>query len=708
MVSYADVLRGAPSALQSLRGKKVIVGGTAIELGDRFTVPHGRIISGPILQVLAAESVLQGRELQRTSAMLALPGIVLLALGMAALRCPAFSARRAIILLGLGIAAEAGATSLQSVVPVIVDTSLFQVAVVGYLVMSTLDEIDFRGMLSRIADRRFERIAMSLGDGLLCADHAGKITVCNPVAAAIFGYRAGELMARPVEDLFRGTFPPEPSSGQATAVELVGLRKDGTAFPVEVCRSRWEGFDGVQYGFVLRDISTRKQEAQRVRYLAEHDTLTGLANRHRLHQNLNAELALAQTHGGKLALLLLDLDRFKEVNDTFGHTYGDQVLIAVGTQLNDLVADGGLVARLGGDEFAVVISGQDVDDRARTLAEKIVSAFSLSPVVVQSRRLWVNASVGVAYCPDHGATADALFSNADLALYRAKANGRSQFAVFETEFRNAFERRLSLEAELKHALDDGQFELFYQPQVDLRHDRLAGAEALIRWRHPERGLVPPAEFMPVVNTSSMASDIGKWVLLAACKQGSLWQQRGHEVRIAVNLAPSQLRSGDLAIVVGQALNETGLSPSLLELEVTEDIVLADEATALDNFRELRELGVSLAFDDFGTGYAGLSYLKKFPFNVLKIDKSFVAGLCTSSDDMAIVGATISMSKQFGLTVIAEGIEDGGTAEALRNLACDEGQGYLYGRPLPAAEFEQCFLAQRDPVERAPDREACAA
>ena len=701
MVSYIDVLRGSPSVLQSLKGKKVVVGGTAIELGDRFTIPQGRIISGPMLQVLATESISQGRDLQRISATLTVPGMILLGLCMLVLGRSLSPGWRAMLLASVGVAIEAGAAYFQSRVPIIVDTSLFQVAVAGYLLVSTLDEIDFRGMLSRIADRRFERIAMSLGDGLLCADHEGRITMCNPVAAAIFGYRIDEMIAWPIENLFapaaqgpRSAFNKlrsEASPNGGNVIELIGLRKDGAVLPVEVSSSGWDGVDGLQYGFVLRDISVRKREAEKIRYLAEHDTLTGLANRHLLHQHLNAELSKAQTHVLKVAAIVLDLDRFKEINDTFGHTYGDRVLIAVAAQLNDLVVGGGLVARLGGDEFAVVVSGADVEVRAANLAAKIVTALSHSPIVVEDRPLWINASVGVAYYPDHGATADELFSNADLALYRAKTNGRGQSVIFERGLRNAFEQRLSLEAELKRAADTAQFELFYQPQVELRNGTVVGAEALIRWRHPTRGLVSPAEFMPIINTSSMASDIGNWVLASACTQGSIWQKKGYAVRIAVNLSPSQLRSGDLAIVVNKVLKETGFPPSLLELEVTEDIVLADEESALDNFRELQQLGVRLAFDDFGTGYAGLSYLKKFPFNVLKIDRSFVAGLCTSSDDMAIVGATISISKQLGLSVIAEGIEDYQTAEALRMLACEEGQGYFYGRPTPAAEFEQRFL-----------------
>jgi diguanylate cyclase (GGDEF)-like protein/PAS domain S-box-containing protein len=706
-VSYVDVLRGRPDVLQSLQGRKVVIGGTAIELGDRFTIPHGRIISGPMLQILAAESILQGRDLQRISGVLALPGIVLLGVCMVVLRRPTLSAQRAILLLIFGIAVELGAAYLQSRAPLIVDTSLFQVGVAGYLLFFTMDEIDFRGMLARIADRRFENVAMSLGEGLLCANREGRITMCNPAAAAIFGYDIDEMMGHPVEYLFdcstgkasiskilRAEFPADAGH----LVELSGLRKNGEIFPAEVCLSRWEGIDGIQYGFIVRDITVRKREAEKIRYLAEYDTLTGLANRHVLNQKLHAELTAAQTLGRKVGLLVLDLDSFKEINDTFGHTYGDRVLVAVAGQLKDLVAECGLVARLGGDEFAIVVSGGDSEDRTRGLAAKILVALGRSPIVVDGRQLWVNASVGMACYPDHGTMADELLSNADLALYRAKANGRGQSVMFEREFRESFEKRLLLEAELKRAAESGQFELFYQPQVDLRNGRLVGAEALIRWRHPTRGLVSPAEFMPIINTSSMANEVGNWVLVAACRQGSIWQKHGHHIRIGVNLSPSQLRSGDLATVVGDALKTTGLSPCLLELEVTEDIVLADEETALDNFRALQELGVKLAFDDFGTGYAGLSYLKKFPFNVLKIDKSFVAGLCTSSDDMTIVGATISMSKQFGLSVIAEGVEDRSTAEALRNLACEEGQGYLFGRAMPAAEFEDRFLAPREQIE----------
>ncbi len=532
----------------------------------------------------------------------------------------------------------------------------------------------------------------------------GRVTLWNPGAAAIFGYAPQDIIGRPIADLFvADSVPGEPFSLLAMphadlqspggrVIELAGRRRNGETFPLEACFSGWEGADGFQYGAVLRDISVRKREAEKIRYLAEFDTVTGLANRHTLHQHLSAQLADAQMHGRKLALLLLDLDTFKEINDTLGHACGDEVLAGVGRILNGLVGNDGFLARLGGDEFAIVLSGDDAVARAQTLAQGITATLPQTAISVGERDLLVNGSIGIVISPDDGTGVQELLGNVDLALYRAKAEGRGRHLFFQRHMRSELEKRLSLEAELKRALQNGEFELFYQPQIDLRTGTLVGAEALIRWRHPQRGLIQPGEFIPVVNASPMSNDIGRWVLAAACRQGCRWQEQGHAIRIGVNLSSSQLRSGDLSVLVDAVLQATGFSASLLELEVTEDIVLADEQRAMKNFRELQALGITLAFDDFGTGYAGLSYLKKFPLNVLKIDRTFVSNLCTSADDMAIVSATIGMSRQLGLKVIAEGIEDAATAEALLHFGCDEGQGYHYGKPMPAEEFERRFLS----------------
>ena len=403
-------------------------------------------------------------------------------------------------------------------------------------------------------------------------------------------------------------------------------------------------------------------------------------------------LAEADIKRCDVALLTIDLDKFKQINDTLGHACGDQLLRGVAERLNALVEGTGLVARLSGDEFAVVISGSDAVERAKSLSERMSLAFNQIAFSIGARRLRINVSIGVAVYPKDCGTAEEFLVDADLALYQAKAAGRGRYVFFERRIRDELKSRVSLEVDLGRAVDRDEFELFYQPQVNLEDGRLVGAEALLRWRRPN-GLVLPEDFIPVVNGSSISDGIALWVMETACRQGHLWQQKGHDIRLAINLSPSQFQVGDLAATVGAILRNTSFSPSLLELEVTESILLEDDERALDMFRRIQDLGVRIAFDDFGTGYASLTYLKKFPLDRLKIDKSFVTKLLANSDDMAIVGATISLGKLLGLSVVAEGIEDRATADLLRSTGCNEGQGYYFGRPMPAVEFEQRFLSK---------------
>jgi diguanylate cyclase (GGDEF)-like protein/PAS domain S-box-containing protein len=695
-VSYMDVLHGNYAALKKLEGKKIIIGGTAIELGDRFNVPNGRVISGALLQALATESILQGRVLRTSSNVVTLGGLSILALLMAVLWRRRSANLRVAVLIGFAAIAEGGAVLLQVKQPFILDTSLYHVAVAAYLAAMTLDEIDFRGLLGRIAERRFHQIAMSLGDGLVCVDRNGTITVWNPGAAAIFGYEREEMIGQPLDRISAAPFSILDLPREALQVsggkvmELEGRRKNGEAFPLEVCFSGWHGSDGFQFGAILRDISVRKRELERIRYLAEYDTLTGLANRIALHEHLAARFAEAMAEQCELALLVLGLDKFKEINDTHGPDCGDEVLCAVAKRLSSLIEGGELVARLGSDEFAIVIKGVDLAKRAENLCERISVAFSKIALSGGARQLRITCSIGVAIYPKDCDSTDQLLGNADLALYRAKATGRGKHVFFDRGIRDELEARLSLEAELERAVESGEFELFYQPQIDLVNGRLVGAEALIRWRHPDRGVVPPADFMPVVHASSMSDVMARWVLETACRQGCLWQQNGHGIRVAVNLSPSQM--DDLATTVTTVLRDTGFLPALLELEITEDILLRDDERVLEIFREIQNLGVNIAFDDFGTGYASLSYLKKFSFDRLKIDRTFVQELRVDSDDAAIVASTISLSKLLGLTVIAEGIEDRATVDLLLSMGCNEGQGYYFSRPIPTAEFEQKFLS----------------
>src|SRR5262249_23418711 len=380
-----------------------------------------------------------------------------------------------------------------------------------------------RSLLGGIAEKRFQRIAMSLGDGLVCADRDGRVTVWNPGAEAIFGYDAAEMIGEPLDRVCA------TSGGAAFAIaalafgqesggkvmELAGRRKSGEVFPLEASFSRWQGVDGFQYGAVMRDISVRKREAERIRYLAEHDTLTGLPNRNTLYEELRARIGDGGGGGRQVALLVVGLDKFKEINDPLGHGCGDRLLCAVADRLTVLAADTTLVARMGGDEFAIVVSGIDAADQAARLSGRVSFGIGETAFSIDGRAIGIKASIGVAVHPDFGATADELLANADLALYRAKAAGRGSNMFFERRMRDELEARLALEAELALAVKRGELELFFQPQIRLADRRLAGAETLIRWRKPGCGLVSPAMFMPVVHASPIGADVARWVMATA-------------------------------------------------------------------------------------------------------------------------------------------------------------------------------------------------
>lgn len=704
-VSYIDVLYGKPSALNLLKGKKVIIGGTALELGDRFTTPNGGIVAGPLLQAVAAESILQGRVLHWTSAAVTAAGLLALTLAML-LTWRRFSAgARAVALCVTALLIEEAGYLLQSYYPLVLDTALFHIAIVAYLAAVALDEIDIRALLGRVAESRFQRIAMSLGDGLICTDSNYRITVWNTGAAAMFGYQAEDMIGKPFDSVCATGDDPAFSISEAarrsagSVIEFDGRRSNGEVFPVEASFSGWQGTEGYQYGAILRDISVRKREAEKIRYLAEHDTLTSLANRYTLDAKLAGMIARAEAERGEVALLVVGLDGFQQINDTLGHANGDLVLRAVAERLSLHVGPAAFVARLSGDEFAIAFCCADVPEGVAALAERIRHAFD-EPVLAAGRPHRVKVSIGAAVYPAGGRTADELLSNSHIAFYRAKAIKRGGYVAFENSIRQELEARLNLETELAHAAERGEFELFFQPQVHLGDGHLIGAEALIRWRHPVRGLIPPGDFMAVVNTSGISDRIGDWVLQTACRQARAWELAGHPLRVGINLSPSQLQSGDLAKRVAEVLAATGVTPQLIELEVTEDILLTDEQRVLDLFQRIQKLGVRLVFDDFGTGFASLSYLKKFPLDGLKIDRSFVRDLLTDTDDAAIVNSTIGLSKQLGLSVIAEGIETRATADLLVTMGCEEGQGYFFGKPMPVAALEEQFLAPARAPEKA--------
>lgn len=428
----------------------------------------------------------------------------------------------------------------------------------------------------------------------------------------------------------------------------------------------------------------RRATEDRLRYLAHHDTLTGCANRARLTELIDA----AGTHEEATALVLLDLDGFKHVNDTFGHLAGDELLREVGGRLTKATGQRGTLARLGGDEFAAWLPACGDKAQTEAVVHDLLEVLT-PPITIAGRALQVSASAGVALAGP--GKAGALMADADRALYHAKLAGRGGHRTHDAAMREEHEAKLALEEEVRQAALSGQFELYYQPQTELRNGRLVGAEALLRWRHPERGLLPPAAFLHALEAGPLAGVVGDWAIGEGCRQAAAWQAQGMNLRVGINLFAEQMRAGALEATVLAALDRWNLPPEFLELELTETIALGQEEELLAPLYTLRAHGVGLAFDDFGTGFASLSTLKKCPLTRLKIDRSFVSGLGTTGtlgkgrdrDDVAIIEALLVLARGLGLKVVAEGIETEAQAAFLAALGCDEGQGYFYSRPVPA-------------------------
>lgn len=695
VVSAIDVLNQRIEALETVAGRAAVIGATAIELGDRFNVPGGRIIPGAVLQMLAAETLIQGRALNAVPGWLFGISLALLMLATERFWKRRRMSRHTAMLLGGAVAIEISAILVQAHFSLVIETAFAHLMILAYLAALATEEIGFGRLLENLAQQRFDQIAMSIGDGLICTNASGEVTVWNRAASRIFGLSAKEMIGTPISQIISETNGDDSKLADASflsritpgdAMECNAVRRNGEIFPVELCLSRWETpGSSLQYGIVVRDITVRKREAERIRRLAEYDTLTNVANRHKLNDFLHTALAAPEAES-RIAMIAIDLNGFKEINDTFGHGVGDKVLGFVAETLTGLVDSSDLIARLGGDEFAVVLHEQEGEQRAEILAQDFLRILEERPLEISGRPLLFSASLGIARYPQDSAGVSELLSNADLAMYRAKATNGGGFSTFDQELRKKVDDRRALEAELGEALVRGEFVLYYQPQVDLADNAIIGAEALIRWDHPTRGLLPPAAFIEIAIESAHAAAIAQWTIEEACRQGAQWAAAGMPLRIGVNLAPLQVRSGDLTSTVLEILRTTGLPPHLLELEVTENILLADDDRTIETFAALRRAGIRIAFDDFGTGYASLTHLRRFPIDCLKIDRSFVMEIEKNPQDSVIVRSVIDLTRALGISVIAEGIEDAQAASLLKNMGCREGQGYFFGRPLAASNL----------------------
>jgi diguanylate cyclase (GGDEF)-like protein/PAS domain S-box-containing protein len=551
----------------------------------------------------------------------------------------------------------------------------------------------------RVAEERYRSIFEHAVEGIFQSSPDGRYVRVNPALARTLGYDSPE-------DLIAGVTSPErlyvdpgrrqefihaiSSRGTVSNFESRVYRKDGSIIWAAesahtVCDAAGEVvfFEGT-----LKDVTDSKLFEQQLRHQSNHDALTGLPNRSLLTDRLDQALRQAERHQSAVAVALVDLDQFKFINDSLGHNVGDALLKNVAERLRDCVRDYDTVARQGGDEFVLVISGLPGHGRLTDQMRRILSAVS-SPWCHKNVEYSTTCSIGVSLYPRDGADAETLLKNADAAMYRAKETGRNNFQFYAPDMSSKFVARLQTQGNLRRALDRNEFRLHYQPKLDLETARVIGLEALIRWDFPGEGLITPNRFVPIAEETGLIVPIGEWVLLTACRQLKALQAEGFPpVVVSVNLSPAQFRQGGLGETVGRILVETGLDPACLELEVTESLAMHDAAKFIDELQALKDLGIQLSIDDFGTGYSSLNYLKRFPIDRLKIDKSFVCDIGQDADDAAIVKAVITLGHSLNLRVLAEGVESAQQLDFLRANCCDEVQGFYFYHPLPIEDIKR--------------------
>ena len=563
-------------------------------------------------------------------------------------------------------------------------------------------------------EEQYRLITETTQDLISMLDVRGNFTYLSPSVGSLLGYEARDLIGT---NSFALLHPEDRQSAAATFQRILNSEGRGAQeFRVRRGDGEWRVFESVgsrildaagaaqRVVFVSRDITERKRDEETIRHLAYYDALTGLPNRTLFNDRLAQALAQAYRNRQMLGLMFLDLDRLKAVNDTLGHAMGDRLLQAVSERLKGCLREGDTIARLGGDEFMLLLPGVTHLEDIAKVAQRILDALKPS-FYCDGQELHTTASVGIALYPNDSKDAEALMKNADTAMYRAKELGRNNYQFYNPSMNATAFQRLSLENNLRRALQGKELTLHYQPQLNLQTGQITGAEALIRWNHPELGSISPTRFIPIAEESGLIVPVGEWVLATAIAQNKSWQESGFSpIRIAVNLSPLHFKHKDLGATIAQVLRETKLDPKYLELEVTESVIMqssdADADAVVATMLKLKEMGVHVSIDDFGTGYSSLSYLKRFPVDTVKIDQSFIRDITTNPDDAAIAKAIISIAHSLGLRVIAEGVETEGQLNFLRSEKCDEVQGFFFSEGLPADAFAE-FVRERQVARREP-------
>ena len=553
---------------------------------------------------------------------------------------------------------------------------------------------------------RAEIALNSISDAVICTDINCNIDYLNIAAEKITGWTREEANGLPINQVFniihsstrKPAFSPiglvlQTNKPRVLAADTLLIKRDGTEVAIEDSTSPIHNWDGQLTGVVIvfHDVSEAKAMATKMAHLAQHDSLTNLPNRVLLNDRIAQAITLANRHHTHLALLFLDLDNFKHINDSLGHATGDKLLRLVTERLKECVRESDTVSRVGGDEFVILLAENKNSEDAGVSAQKILDALQAMHLIGKSQ-LHITTSIGISVYPADGINAETLIKSADTAMYHAKGKGRNNYQFFKSEMNTRAVERLIIENNLRLALEKQQFILYYQPKVNLNTGQITGVEALLRWQHDEWGEIVPDIFVPVAEDTGLIIPIGRWVLRQACMQAKIWQGAGlQDITLAINISAQEFLQKDFVAGVRAILIETGLAAHFLELEITESVLMRDAECSKNILQQLKKMGIKLAVDDFGTGYSSLSYLQRFPIDVLKIDRSFVQNIESAKDDGIIVSAIISMGNSLKLKVVAEGVETPSQLAFLKARQCEEGQGYFFSHPLIAENFAELLL-----------------